>query len=105
MVAFRKTLLVSLTVGFILSLTLWLVVKVNGDFEENGASSFMPRLIHMQQTGINTATAWFPCTGQSSQGCEPYKIVPAIIVVNGIVYSAILLLPIFLIRKWTTTLD
>jgi hypothetical protein len=105
MIAFRKTLMVALTVGFVLSLTLWLAVKVNGDFAQSSASSYMGPLVRLQQSGLDSANRWFPCASDGSTGCESYKTAPAIVIVNGIVFSAILLVPIYLIRKWTTTLD
>jgi peptidoglycan/LPS O-acetylase OafA/YrhL len=107
LVALRKTVMVSLTVGFVLSLLFWLAVLVNDEVSQSRSAFYIPPLLRLLEPGLGTAARWFPCTSdpEPQRGCEPYKRVPAILFVNGIAYAGVLLLPIYIIRKWTSTLD
>lgn len=103
---FRKTLWVSVTVGFVASLLLWLAVTLNGEVVPGQEPAYVRALLTVQQPGTDAAHRWFPCTEEgSTKGCEVYKTVPATIFVNGIVLAGVLLIPIYFFRLWSTSLD
>lgn len=106
MIPLRKTLSVSLTCGFILSLMFWCGAKVSDELGQHHISSFVAQLLSWQRPGHDAAARWFPCKApQATAGCESYKVVPVTILVNGIVYAGVLLPIIFVIRRWSATLD
>ena len=106
---FRKTFYVSLTVGFVLSLMLWLVVVLNGEMVPSGQAGFVSQVHRLQQPGSNVAHRWFPCstgTPDAPQGgCEYFKMIPATILLNGLLYAGFLFIPIYLFRLFSTSLD
>lgn len=106
MIILKKTIRVSLLVGFVLSLLFYCLLMVNDEVIQNRTASYIPALLRVQQPGMNAAHSWFPCkTDKDNSGCEGYKTVPAWVVVNWFVYAGLLVLPLWIIRRWTTTLD
>ncbi len=106
MVIFRKTVWVSLTVGFVGSFLLWILVVLSGEIVPGGQSHTTSTLHHLQQPGVNLASSWFPCAAsQASAGCEYLKIIPTMILLNGLMYAGVLFLPIYLFRFFSTSLD
>lgn len=105
MIIFKKSIAVAFSVGFIIALVLWLGLTVNDQFVLNRDASYVPLLIKLQHWGIDRATLWFPCKPDGVTGCEGYKVAPATILVNTLVYFVILIIPIHVIRRWSTTLD
>ncbi len=106
MIKFRKTFYVALTVGFVASLVLWLLLILNGEFGP-GVQAGMTSLLHrVQSPGLDMATSWFPCSGSAATAnCEYFKIVPAMLVINGLLYAGLLFIPIYFFRFFSTSLD
>ncbi len=109
MAKFRKTFYVSLTVGFILSLLLWLVVVLNGEIVPSGQPGLVGQVHRVQQPGADLARGWFPCKAVTPDApvgnCEYFKIVPATILINALLYAGLLFIPIYLFRFFSTSLD
>lgn len=108
MLKFRKTLRVALLVGFIISLSLWLIVIVNGELEPSGQPGFLAQIHRLQQPGSDFAHRYFPCvTGPATPAvsCLYLRIVPATILVNALIYAGLLFVPIFVFRLFSTSLD
>jgi hypothetical protein len=97
--------MVTLTVAFVLSLLLWLGLQVNDQFVSNRDAAYVPILLKLQHYGMDQAKQWFPCGKDGSTGCEPYKTVPAVVLLNTVVFFAVLLIPIHILRRFSTTLD
>ena len=106
---FRKTFYVSLTVGFVFALLLWLIVVLNGEIVPSGQPGFVAQVHRLQQPGSDLARGWFPCRAAApdapSGNCEYFKIVPATIIINGLLYAGLLFVPIYLFRLFSTSLD
>ena len=105
MAKFRKTFYVSLTVGFVASLVLWLLLVLNGEFVPGAQTGMASTILRIQKPGLDLATSWFPCTAQPTNDCENLKIVPAMLVLNGLLYAGILFVPLSIFRLFSTTLD
>jgi hypothetical protein len=106
-IALRKTVRVSLLCGFVVALLLWLAVEVNDEVLHTRSASYIAVLLQLQGPGISAASRWFPCAGEGDppSGCEPYKTAPATILVNALIFAGVLLVPIYFLRKLSTTLD
>lgn len=104
----RKTLRVSLLVGFIFSLSLWLIVVVNGELIPSGGPGFLTQVHRFQQPGSNLAHTWFPC-GDGPEAitpaCQYLKIAPTTILLNAIFFAGVLFIPIYIFRLFSTSLD
>ena len=100
---FRKTVYVSLTVGFIMALVLWLVVVLNGELEPSAQPGFVAQVSHLQQPGMDLARRWFPCSGNF--GCEYFRVLPTTLLINTFFFGGVLLLPIYIFRLFSTSLD
>ncbi len=106
MIIFKKSVVVALTVSFVIALVLWLGATVNNQFVANRDASYVPLLVKVQHWGVDRANLMFPCQDKTSNtGCEGYKTAPVTILVNMLVYFAVLIIPIHLIRRYSTTLD
>ena len=108
MLVLRKTLRVALLVGFIISLSLFVVVILNGELEPSGQPGFVALLHRLQQPGSSLARSWFPCavnSAPSDNGCQYFKIIPVTILLNALIYAGILLVPIYIFRVFSTSLD
>ena len=105
MIIFRKSVTVTLTVSFVLALLLWLGLQLNDEFMGNRNAGYIPTLLTLQQQGLDAAKSMFPCGEDRITGCEPYKTIPAVVGVNTVVFFTLLLLPIHILRRWSTTLD
>ncbi|ABF43659.1 hypothetical protein Acid345_4659 [Candidatus Koribacter versatilis Ellin345] len=107
MIKFRKTFYVALTVGFVASLVLWLLLILNGEFVQATQTSAASLIHRIQSPGLDMATSWFPCTAQEAgaSNCEYFKIVPAMLIINGLLYAGLLFIPIYIFRFFSTTLD
>ncbi len=106
---FRKTFYVSLTVGFIFALMLWLIVVLNGEIVQAHQPGFVSQVHKLQQPGLNFAHRWFPCTAEVPEApigeCESLKVTVVTILINGLLYAGILFIPIYIFRLFSTTLD
>jgi hypothetical protein len=104
----RKTLRVALLVGFVVSLSLWLILVVNGELVPSGQSGLLAQVHRFQQPGSNIAHTWFPC-GDGPEavtpGCQYLKIAPATILLNAILFAGVLFIPVYIFRLFSTSLD
>ena|SRR5581483_2800396 len=105
MIIFKKSVVVALTVAFIVSLLLWLGLLVNDQFVANRDATYVPMLLKLQHYGIDQAKQWFPCGADGSSGCETYKTATVTVLLNTVVFFAVLLIPIHILRRFSTTLD
>jgi hypothetical protein len=108
LIVLRKTLRVALLVGFIVSLSFFAIVVLNGELEPSGQPGLVAHIHLLQQPGSNIAHGWFPCaanTASSEGGCQYLKIIPATILLNGLLYAGVLFIPIYLFRLFSTSLD
>jgi len=108
LIVLRKTLRVALLVGFIVSLSLFVIVILNGEMEPTGQPGFVAQIHHLQQPGSSLAHNWFPCaqSAPSADGeCQYFKIIPVTILLNALLYAGILFIPIYLFRVFSTSLD
>lgn len=106
MIVLRKTLRVALLVGFIVSLSFFVIVILNGELEPSGQPGFVAQVHRLQQPGSNLAHNWFPCTANAADsGCQYFKIVPTTILLNALLYAGILFIPIYIFRLFSTSLD
>jgi hypothetical protein len=95
-------------VGFVVSLSLFVIVILNGEIEPSGQPGFVARIHHLQQPGSNLAHNWFPCaasTPGADGSCQYFKIIPTTILLNALLYAGILFVPIYLFRLFSTSLD
>ncbi len=109
MAKFRKTFYVSLTVGFIFALVLWLILVLNGQIVPSGEPGFVSKVHRLHQPGVDMAQRWFPCSPEtadpSSGNCESIKVIVVAILVNTALYAGILFIPIYIFRLFSTSLD
>jgi len=88
--SFMKTLKLSLILGFSASLFAFLSLDVSDLIFQSRLLPWIAPLIHVQTLGFHAASRFFPCQKEGfDTGCESFKVIPAILFTNAIVYVLI----------------
>jgi len=86
-----KTLKVSLFVSIGISALAYLALFLNDSIVGTRLGLWIVPLVKLQGVGIGAAYRWFPCQREGfDTGCEPFKVIPTIVVANSILYLSVI---------------